>query len=461
MVKDPPQTNAELKKWLLRVCGYSFPLRPSCLDHDAPLSWIADAFFGREERIAVLGPRGGGKTLGSACLHWASGTLRERYRMAHFGGTMQQALQCQAYIKEIAGHPGLQATVKDIPLATVARWAKGSLLHIHTATEKQASGPHPNRKLADEFDLWDWAVWQKFLGMGVADVQTIYTSTRTHRYGMMHNLLQDADKRGLRVYKYCAWDVKAPCRECLRAECELWDYCQGKHQESQGHITRLALVDKALQMDEMTIRTELFCEEPGVSGLCWPTFDSVARPGSNVDAAAEYYPSWPVFWGCDDNYEQPRCIALCQEDPHTGFLRIFDEYYRAHRMASEAVDDILTDKKRYPYGFPEYAVPDPTAVELGGALNRANIPTFPPKGYRREEGVKVAQRWIQDARGARMLLIHPRCVNIIRSVAKHHKKELPAGPDGKPVFSDEPEKHGDDHGADVVSYLCWVRRNTQ
>lgn len=85
--------------------------------------------------------------------------------------------------------------------------------------------------------------------------------------------------------------------------------------------------------------------------------------------------------------------------------------------------------------------------------------TFAPKNYRRAEGVKTVRRFIRDARGTRMLLIHPRCLNIIRSIGKHHFKELPAGPDGKPVFSDDPEKHDDDHGADVVCYLCHLRRD--
>jgi len=28
------------------------------------------------------------------------------------------------------------------------------------------------------------------------------------------------------------------------------------------------------------------------------------------------------------------------------------------------------------------------------------------------------------------------------------------------MFSDEPEKHDDDHGADVFCYICWVRRDS-
>jgi len=447
------------------VTGFDIADRPSCPDHDAPFAWVADLYFERENRVAVLGPRGGGKTLASACGHWAKGATRAGYRMSHFGGTMQQALQCQEYLKQIAGYEGIQESLQGEPRTTWVNWANGAELSIHTATEKQASGGHPHRKQADEFDLWKYAVWQKFLGMGMttadpeaAAVQTIYTSTRSRKYGMMHNLLQQAPKRGIRIYRYCIWDVKAPCGECLQSRCELWDYCEGKHTDSCGHMPRLVVVDKALQMDPETIRTELFCEEPSTRGLCWPSFDDVAREGSNVTEGAEYNPNWEVFWGCDDNYEEPRCVALCQEDPNTGFIHIFDEYYRRHRMASEAVADILSNQSRYPYKAPEYAIPDPTAKELAGALHRGDIPTFAPRNYRRVEGVKVVRRFIRDARGVRMVLIHPRCVNVIRSIGKHHFKELPMGPDGEPRFSDEPEKHDDDHGADVMCYICWIKR---
>jgi len=465
MAKHLPTTDTELHTWLKVVTGFGIARKASCPDHDPPFRWVADLYFERENRVAVVGPRGGGKTLGSACNHWATAATHPQYIIAHFGGSMQQALQCQNYVKEIASLEGIGASLKGEPRATFAVWANGSRLTIHTATEKQASGGHPHRKQADEFDLWNWGVWQKFLGMGMtendpgaAQIQTVYSSTRSRKYGMMHNLLQEAPERGIRVYKYCIWDVKAPCQECLKGDCELWDFCRGKHKDSGGHIPRSVVADKALQMDIETIRTELFCEEPSLTGLCWPTLDTTPREGSNVTSAAEYNAEWPVFWGCDDNYEQPRCIALCQEDPHTGFLHIFDEYYRRHRMASETVRDILEDRERYPYQRPEYAIPDPTAKELHGALHRAGIQTFPPRSYRRAEGVKVTRRWIRNARGIRMALIHPRCVNIIRSLAKHHFKELPAGPDGKPKFSDDPEKHDDDHGADVFCYICWLRR---
>jgi hypothetical protein len=460
---EMPHDDDSLADWLETMTGYAISRRASCPDHDAPFQWIADVFFGRANRVAVLGPRGGGKTLGSALLHWATGSTATDYEIAHFGGSMQQALQCQGYIKAIASQDGISASLKEDPRATWVKWSKGSTLTIHTATEKQASGGHPNRKQADEFDLWQWAVWQKFLGMGMSEgeegIQTIYTSTRSRRYGMMHNLLAEAHRRDIKVYRYCIWDVKAPCRECLKGSCPLWDWCEGKHQKSEGHMPRAVIIDKALQMDGDTIRTELFCEEPSAVGLCWPDFDPIARDeGSNVSVKAEYNPEWPVFWGADDNYEEPACIGLWQEDPHTGFLHCFDEYYQAHRLPGERINDILEDTTRWPYRRPEFCIPDATAVELIGALHREGIPTFAPKGYKRVEGVKIVRRWIRDARGRRMLLIHPRCVNVIRSIGKHHYKDMPAGPDGKARFSDEPEKHSDDHGADMASYVCWVRR---
>ena len=460
MAITPPRNDTELWTWLKRVTGYKFSREASCPDHDAPFQWMADVYFGREPRVAVMGSRGSGKTQGSACLHWASGATTPKTTIAHFGGTMQQALQCQAYVKIISAREGLASILDGEPQTEKTKWQNGALLSIHTATEKQASGGHPHRKQADEFDLWDWPVYQKFLGMGVGeDTQTIYTSTRSRKYGLMYNLMKDADKKGIHVYRYCVWDVKAECVDCLKSKCELWEHCQGKHQHSQGHIPRATIVDKALQMDTQTMRTELFCEEPSASGMCWPMFDPIPREGSNVTVAAEYRPDWPVFWGCDDNYEQPACIGLWQEDPNTGFLHLFDEYYRPHRMAAERVEDIYGDTTRYPYAHPEFAIPDATAAELAGALQRAGIPTFSPKSYKRSEGVKVTARWIRDGRGVRMLLIHPRCTNIIRSMGAHHLKEMPAGPDGVAMFSDEPEKHSDDHGSDMVSYVAWVKRH--
>lgn len=458
-----PQTDDELAAWLGEVAGYGFARKASCPDHNPPFSWLADVYFERQNRVAILGPRGGGKTLSSACLHWASGSTKANYRISHFGGSMQQASQCQDHLRVLASRPGAAAVLQESVLMTAVRWVNGSHLSLHTATHKQASGGHPHRKQADEFDLWSYGVWQTFLGMGAESgghaVQTVYTSTRSRKYGLMHNLLQQAPQRGIRTYKYCIWDCKQPCLPCVKGKCGLWDYCEGRHEHSEGHISRAVLEDKAMQMDEQTVRTELFCEAPATTGLCWPTYDDMPRVGGNVTPEAEYRKDWPVFWALDDNYAEPRCVALCQEDPNTGFLHIFDEYYRRHRLASESVADVLGDKTRYPYTRPHYSIPDATAVELHGALHRANIITVKPRKYRRVEGVKVARRFFRDARGVRMLLIHPRCENIRRSITKHHFRELPAGAEGRARFSDEPAKHDDDHGAEVVSYLCWVKKS--
>jgi len=115
-----PRDDEGLWAMVVALTGFRIASRPSCPDHDAPFAWLADLYFERADRVAVLGPRGGGKTVSSAVLHWGTATTREKYVISHFGGSMQQAMQCQTYVKQISTREGSSEALEVSPRAT---WA--------------------------------------------------------------------------------------------------------------------------------------------------------------------------------------------------------------------------------------------------------------------------------------------------------------------------------------------------
>ncbi len=425
---------------------------PGCPDHIAPFAFLADLYFGRIQRAIGLGPRGGGKTRLVSILEWLIG-CRERTWMFHAGGVEEQAKRAYSYLQEYVALPVFAGMVQE-SLISETRWWNGSRLEIHAATINQVSGAHPRVKVADEVEMWDPTVLEKFWGMGTGEgVQTVLISTRDRAVGLMQTVLDEAPHRGLKVYQWCIWDVKAPCPECLKGGCELWGECQGKHQHTTGHRPRQDLVDKFLSVSPETWEAQFLCRRPGRQGLCFP--DLITEPGdphhSNVTEAAEFDPALPVELWCDDNIAQPRAILFVQVDG-LGRLRIWDEYYEAGRLQSESVAQVLA-RLQERGKRPEVAIVPPEAVELRMSWHAAETDTASPQHYRRVQAAAVASRLICSANGQRVLLLHPRCRNAIRSLRTAYRKEISPG-----VYDEEPAKHSDDHCQDAVMYGCWMHR---
>jgi len=438
-----------------RLLGFTIARHPSpgCPEHRAPLDFLADLYFGQVQRAIGLAARGGGKTRLVSILEWLV-ACRDKTWMFHAGGVEEQAKRAYSYVQEYVGLPAFAGMVAS-SLMSETRWANGSRLEVHSATINQVSGAHPRLKVADEVEMWDPAVLEKFWGMGTGEgVQTVLISTRDQAVGLMQMLLDEAPKRQLAVYSWCIWDVKQPCPDCLKGGCELWDQCQGKHQHSSGHRPRLDLVDKFLSVDRDTWEAQYLCKRPGQAGLCFPDF--VSEPGSpehsNVTEAAEFDPQYSVELWCDDNVVLPRAILFVQEDG-SGRLRVFEEYYRAGYLQASSVAtavERLTELGKFP---PEKAVVPADAAALRLAFTQADVDVAVPRDYRRREGASILAQRIRTASGQRALLIHPRCTATIHSLRIAYRPLIAPG-----VYGDEPAKHAEDHAQDACCYGTWVHR---
>lgn len=464
LARRAPETDDQLHAWVWHLLGFQIARRAVCPEHQAPFQFLADLYFGRVQQAVALGPRGGGKTRLVSILEWLV-ACRQPVEIFHAGAVAEQAQRCYDYVKSYVALPHFQATAMVGNLAPLdplvqdslmsrTSWANGSRLEIHSATLNQLSGSHPFVKCADEVDKWGAAELRQLYGMGTQEgAQTVLTSTRESATGLMQTVLDEASKRRMTVYSWCVFETKQPCLECLQSACALWDDCQGKYKDSDGHRSRKNIEEKRLLWDDDTWEAQGLCRRPGRQGLCFPRL--VTEPGepdqSNVTEAAEFDASLPVELWCDDNTAQCRAIAMAQCDA-LGRLHIFDEYYLPGRLQSQSVQEVL-DRLRERGKFPEVAVVPLEATELKIAFHAQDVDTASPRDYRRAQGVAVVNRFICTANGQRNLLIHPRCVNFIDSLRIAFRKEISPG-----VYDEEPVKHSKDHPQDATMYGCWHHR---
>lgn len=182
------------------------------------------------------------------------------------------------------------------------------------------------------------------------------------------------------------------------------------------------------------------------SGLVYKDFSV-----DNITTQAEYNPAQAVWWACDDGYVHgkgrgdtsyhPRTVLLMQQN-ELGGVNVFDEYLATGETHEQTIINLLAK----PYAHPYAAWVDGSAALFRGELSRKGI-TNANGTHPVSEGIKNVRRFILDAKGVRLLRVHPRCANIIYEMSAYHYDETTRVQAGEPV----PAKV-DDHSQDALRY---------
>jgi hypothetical protein len=409
---------------------------------------------------------------------------------------------CHGYVREYVKDPYFRSALVKDPLISKTEWRNGSELQILPGTVSATSGPHPNRTVADEFDLMPWEVYQQFIGMAQSTdhypAQTIYTSAQVTSFGPLARLIAEAPSRGLKVDTFCVLDVMQPCATCEDAErvkrgvkldppdCPIWEYCQGRARNATGHLRREDVIARFLQADEDTWLSQHLCRTTSAKGLVYDRFDPTpAELGkTNVSVEAEYNPDLPLALATDDGFSpDPMVLLACQLQPN-GDVWVVDEIFATNRLYEEvlgwihgteldaagvAVDtwpwqEVEWDEVRGArptgvvrhYRKPSAAYTGPSDKQLQAHLAQLGIPILSPTRTNVLDGVGEVRRVICDARGHRGLVLHPRCKNAIAHLQHYHRRRLPNG-----EYTAEPAdnvgRSNPDDGADALRYLIAFR----
>ena len=216
--------------------------------------------------------------------------------------------------------------------------------------------------------------------------------------------------------------------------------------------TRTGSEDELYEQYPATVQQALAAN---YAALVYPTFSET----ENVTEEAEYNPAWPIHWGVDDGltYGQgpghydyhPRVILLFQIT-NVGKIIVFAEYWECNEPDfNKTIDDVLA----WGYPQPELACVDSSATTFRGMLSKRSISTIGAT-HKVSEGIKNLRGLMCDANGIRLLLIHPRCENLIREMAAYKYDE-------KSIQSQSGERKPlklDDHGPDALRYGVWRLR---
>lgn len=484
----PCATPAALRAWAEAFLGMKVPATPVCPGHDAPLAYLAHAYFEPSSDVVVWAPRGGGKTrLGAAAtlldlLHKPGVAVRI------LGGSAEQSLRMWEHlmpdVSRVAG--GLlvgRTRARRIELLN------GSVGAVLTQSERAVRGLRVQKLRCDEVELFDPGVWEaaqlitrsvKMRGRSakaqakcgaVGEVKGVVEALSTLHtpYGLMSRVVDAASGNGTRVIRWCLLDVLERCpaeREC--ASCSLWDDCQGVAKtKCDGYVRIDDAIAMKRRVGEETWQSEMLCRRPSVRGCVFGAFDPLVHVVGEMPNADCQMPNGdggtPTSFGnrqsaidispnlslaVDFGYSNP-FVCLFVVTTADGATHVVDEYVKPLRTVEENITAIGQRGWRVGRGTVVYC--DPAGNGRSDQTGRSSVDGLKAAGYvvrskpsRIVDGLELIRTALRPASGAARLFVHKRCERLIKAMRSYRY------PDGG---GEIPIKDGEnDHLIDSLRY---------
>ena len=227
-----PETPEQLRGYVATHCEVAIPhYAPGacpCPGHDSPFAYLAGSFFKdtdgwSDEEKAQFSPhtncvvhacRSGGKTM--------MGAISARLK-AHFfpgcgirilGGSSDQSKRMYDNVSRFDANV-FRDRVLGEPTQEKTRYKGGSNIEILMASLKSVQGPHVPILMLDEVDEFTRHIYTAAIAIAQSSKNMRATieqfSTAHHPNGIMQQLIEDAAKSGIRLYRWCIFEVLKKC----------------------------------------------------------------------------------------------------------------------------------------------------------------------------------------------------------------------------------------------------------
>lgn len=358
--KDRSRARILLWHLIVQHFGLRLPHKAYTEGHGTPFGFVSDAFFHPEWDLATWANRSGLKTLSASII----AALEYRYYEVPLSGRVLAGSDAQAHnlyeywvnwCERI-----LRGRVKGQPQKSQT-YVSGGKFEVLTASPKQVRGPKVSRLYCDEIDEIDPPIYDAATGMldsrhGII-ARRVDTSTWHRPAGPMGKLVAEADKRGIRLYRWNLWDTIERCPEerhgqgrncedcplgtpCLAKAREIHldpDWPIGIAAECDGMLHLSDAIKQIRQWGQRQHDAEALCKRPSAEGLVYPEFDRVRHRRETAPADLKIYRS--IDWG----YDVFVCLWIGEDKDGTSYildtyrarregLRVHADFINAHRL---------------------------------------------------------------------------------------------------------------------------------
>lgn len=452
-----PRGLTSLKGYLRDFLGIVVPDVAICEGHAAPFEFLEHAFLTGGGNALIWACRGGSKTMLAAILTVLESLFCPGLETCILGGSLAQSRYMYDYVRRFL-REGEWEHASEKTTGKRATLKNGSRILILPASERTVRGVHMPRLRLDEIEEFRGDVFEaaKFLpqSMGDAAARLDILSTLHRPYGIMSELVDAPGEKGLKLFKWCLWEVIERCRDRSCSRCPLSEDCREKAKRACGYYSIDDAIAKKRLVSDESWQSEMLCLRPNREGLFYRQYDEdvhVAPEPIPFDPMMELYRSFD--WGVNG----PTVCLWIQLDGD-GRAYVIDELYQTQIAVSDMAKNVREYETMRGYRNVIRSYCDPTGASY--------ILEFEKEGIRcqgrredggrsniRFEGFETVRRHLKrDEHGKPKLLLSPRCENTRREFRTYHYPVTRSGHNP----SEEPAKI-DDHAMDALRYFFCSR----
>ena len=197
-----------------------------------------------------------------------------------------------------------------------------------------------------------------------------------------------------------------------------------KAKRSNGHYAIDSLIQKVKTVSLRVFEADYLCLGPRADGLWFPRFD----PAVHITERAEFSPLLETVLAVDIGvFTGAVLFQLDHGSPPT--CRVFADYLCEGESAESNARALLTLAGQRCQGRIDQAVADPAGNARNPVIDSSVLDIYDTAGLPMEgwpmtrvlQGLELVESFLSPADGVPRLLIHPRCVDLIRSFRGYHR----------------------------------------
>lgn len=463
--------------------GSRLPQEPFCPEHRSPFAFLSDQFFERERVTFGFANRSGGKTWTVAMLNVLDLIFKPGVEIASAGAIKEQAQRSYEYMVAMLGREPLDEMIYKSSQA-YTELVNGSQARILIASWHGLNSPHPQKFRADEIELIHPQIMQEAYSMaqtkGGWKAQTTLTSTRKFPSGSVQKLIDEADKRHIRIIPWCIFETVERCERLCKGDPTYGDcpaysridkdgeermLCGGRAHDVPGGWYKLDdMIEKASLLDAETFQAQWLNLRPSSGALVYgqwfdaaPPFvltteeakEILAKRAANRDA-------WPRVYGID--FGANFALAAWIQDPATEIWYKYWEYFFAAEKDRPISEHAAFIKANDPLGYDArrtYVFADPSGRQAIRDLETFGIWAVPANNdlYAGTNHVKMLMQRPMKGQLPKFRVFSS-CKNTIREITQTYLHVLKK--DGTPDRDRIQPKNNHNCDADRYALFSWV-----
>ncbi len=465
-----PQTDQQLAEWIHTHLHIRVPTTPLIDNHNAPLEYLAHAFFeDRQPRDCVVwANRGGGKTFYAAIATLLDLIFKPGIEIRILAGSLDQAKRMHTHLRALLATEPLDELIAGKITERRIKLINGSIVELLAQSQTSVRGTRVQKLRCDEVELFDPDVWeaaQLTIREKTCKDQPVpgsieCLSTLHVPFGLMHDLVtsaKDSNQQHRKLFQWGVVDILDQCddsHECLTESgpCPLAPECSGKAKardaagDTPGHLTINNAIALKSRVSESTWNAEMLCLKPKRSDCVLPEFNSAIHIANQLPDPTSIT---QTIAGMDFGIRAPTVVLFASLDQHNT-LWITHEYVQAGVPLSEHISAIKQTKPLTPLSWIGV---DPAGRQRGlqtgisdiAALRKAGL-TVRDARSSIHQGLDLIRTRLKPATGHPTLMVHKNCTHLIQCLETYHY------PQDNPL-SPTPEKDGSDHAIDALRYM--------